>query len=340
MRPQIRVGAVVALAAVVAFGVWLAVRHDGHNGTAAATTATTAARGATAVSPEELKALAERLGRPIYWAGTEDGVTYEVTHTPDGRIYVRYLPKGVEIGAQTPYLTIGTYPVKGAFAVTKGVADRSGSVKIRVGGGGIAFYSTDRPTSVYEAFPGSDFQVEVYDPSASRAHGLVSGGSIEALNASAPTATSTAPTTTAAASQNPGAVAATPATLKAVATTLGRPVYWLGAKSGVTYELTQTPDGRVYVRYLPKGVEIGSNRVYLTVGTYPLTNAYATTSSAADQPGATKIPVDGGVAFSTKARPTSAYLAFKGVDEQIEVFDPNAAELHKLVASGEVRPVS
>lgn len=337
MRPQIRLGAVIALAAAVAFGVWLAVRNNGsNNGTTGGTAQGTT--GATAVSPDGLKTIGSTLGQPIYWAGPEDGVTYELTHTPDGRIYVRYLPKGVPVGAQTPYLTIGTYPVANAFATVRRIANKSTSVKIPIGNGGVAFYSTDRPGSVYEAFPGSNFQIEVYSPSASRAHELVARGAILPV----PGTGSTATTSTAAATTTPrnGAVAATPDMLNAVATVLGRPVYWAGSKSGVTYELTQTPDGRVYVRYLPKGVEVGSSQAYLTVATYPLTGAYATTSSAAAQPGATKIPVDGGVAFYTKARPTSVYLAFKGTDEQIEVFDPSAGELHKLVAAGSIQPVS
>jgi len=53
-------------------------------------------------------------------------------------------------------------------------------------------------------------------------------------------------------------------------------VYWAGAPSKDTYELTRTTDGRTDIRYLPPGVAVGDTRPdYLTVGTYPLTNAYA-----------------------------------------------------------------
>ena len=40
-------------------------------------------------------------------------------------------------------------------------------------GGGVAFQYKNRPTSVYLAYPGSDYQVEVYDPHAGRAGKLL-----------------------------------------------------------------------------------------------------------------------------------------------------------------------
>jgi len=94
------------------------------------------------------------------------------------------------------------------------------------------------------------------------------------------------------------------------------------------------------VRYLPAGVKVGAGQPYLTVATYPLQGAYATTLAAADEAGAVKVPVKDGVAFYTGTRPTSVYVAFKGTDEQIEVFDPSPAKLRKLVAAGKVQPAA
>jgi hypothetical protein len=331
-RPRIRIGAVLALAAVVAFGVWLGVGHKRGGKSTTTTTTQQQSVGATAVSAQGLRTIANALGQPIYWAGPKHGVHYELTQTPDGRIYVRYLPKRVDAGSPNPYLTVSTYPVANAFAATNGVAKRSTAVRINVGSGAVAFYGTTRPTNVYEAFQGSNYQIEVYSPSAKRAQQLVTQKRIRPVApGSATTTTSTPPT---------GAVAATPNNIKQVASGLGRPVYWAGSEPHVTYELTQTPDGRVYVRYLPAGVKVGSNKPYLTVATYPLQGAYATTSAAAAQQNTVKITVNGGVAYYSKTRPTSVYVAFRGTDEQIEVFDPSAARLHKLVASGKVKPAS
>jgi len=114
--------------------------------------------------------------------------------------------------------------------------------------------------------------------------------------------------------------------------TIGRPIYWAGARKGETYELTRTPDGRVYVRYLPAGVSVGASRPYLTVGPYPLPNAYASTKAVAARPGSARISVPGGVAFDERLRPTSVYLAFPAVGEQIEAFDLSAAVAHAAVA--------
>jgi hypothetical protein len=337
-RPRLRLGAVVALTAVVAVGVLLVVRHKGGGTTAQQpttqqTTTQQQSIGATAVSEQGLRTIANTLGRPIYWAGRKARVTYELTQSPDGRIFLRYLPQGVPVGTPSPYLTVATYPMTNAYAATRGVAQRRGSVKIHAGSGVVAFYGRTRPTNVYEALQGSDYQIEVYSPSAKQARHLVAGRLIRSAGGGSGTATKAAAAQT-------GAVAASPADIKALAGTLGRPVYWAGPESQVTYELTETPDGRVYVRYLPAGVKAGSSTPYLTVATYPLKGAYATTSATAAQPNTVKIAVSGGVAFYSKARPTSVYVAFNDSDEQIEVFDPSPARVHRLVASGRIKPVS
>ena len=51
-------------------------------------------------------------------------------------------------------------------------------MQVPVTGGGIAFYSKSAPTSVYVAYPGSNVQIEVYDPSAAQAAQLVTSGKI------------------------------------------------------------------------------------------------------------------------------------------------------------------
>ena len=303
---------------------WTLVRSSGES-----TSNEAGARGAVAVSQGGLQTIV-RLGRPIYWAGPERGVTYELTQTPDGRVYVRYLPSGTRVGSPKIFLTVATYPLVGAYAVTKRVASESGSVKVPVGDGGIAFYHARLPTNVYVAYPGSDYQVEVFDPSPAQARRLVSSGSIGEVSRPA-----TGPAVAKAA-----AVAVTPAALVKLAARLGRPVYWVGKEAGKTYELTQTPDGRVYVRYLPDSVAVGVPRPYLTVGTYPVENAYAVTAAAANEFGSVSLKIPGGVAFYDRSRPTSVYVAFPGIDEQIEVYDPSARVARSVVADHLIRAVS
>ena len=45
-------------------------------------------------------------------------------------------------------------------------------------GGGIGVYSSSQPTNVYVAYPGSNLQIEVFDPSAKRAQQLVASGQV------------------------------------------------------------------------------------------------------------------------------------------------------------------
>lgn len=135
--------------------------------------------------------------------------------------------------------------------------------------------------------------------------------------------------------------AASLATIRALPGSLGHPVYWNGPRTGATYELTRTPDGRVYIRYLTDGAKVGSPLPnFLTVGTYVVPNAEAAVAAAAAQPGAVRLPLKGGVAFYNTARPTSVYFAYAGSDVQVETYDPSASAARQLVESGAIKPVS
>jgi hypothetical protein len=75
-------------------------------------------------------------------------------------------------------LTIGTYPMASAFAVTTKLAAKSDSVPIVAGKDTVEFYKRSSPTSVFLAYRGSDYQIEVYDPSPGRARQLVGLGQV------------------------------------------------------------------------------------------------------------------------------------------------------------------
>jgi hypothetical protein len=173
---RIRVGAVVAVALVVAFGAWLIVRGGGDDGSSAR------APESSAATVEQLRGLPGQTGHRIYWAGSPAGFTHELTQTTDGNVYIRYLPSSVPVGTERPeYLTVGTYPRRKAFAELRGLARRPGSVSFEMARGGLAVFSRDRPHSIYVAFPKQDLQVEVYDPSARTARRLVLSGRIRPI---------------------------------------------------------------------------------------------------------------------------------------------------------------
>lgn len=161
--------AVVGVALTVAAAVLVLTRSDPEG-----------APGAPAeASVTELRALAEQAEAPIYWAGTAPGTRFEVTETRGGKVFVRYLPPGVDVADRRPeFLTVGTYPYPRAYAVTERSAQRDGMTSAQAPGGGLATWREKRPSSVYVAYPGSDLLVEVFSPKAAQARRLVLDGAV------------------------------------------------------------------------------------------------------------------------------------------------------------------
>jgi hypothetical protein len=319
--PALLVAAGIALLAILGVVLWLVLRGGSD-------TSSSPGAPAAAASFRRLSQFASSVGHPVYWAGLQPRFTYELSHTKDGRVYIRYLAPGVKVGNRNPnYLTVGTYPLQNAFATIRATARKQGLQTLDIPGGGVAFQYKNRPTSVYLAYPGSNYQIEVFDPSAARALRLVTSGQIKPVGATP---------STLARSQ-----AASPQQLKGLAVTLGHPIYWAGARERFTYELTRTKDGSVYIRYLPPGVSVGVRKpAYLTIGTYPQRRALQILKrTAAKNHVPTMSVVGGGLAFADNKRPTSVYLAFPNLDLQIEVYDPKPGRAQQLVASGQIAPV-
>jgi hypothetical protein len=86
------------------------------------------------------------------------------------------VPVGIN---RADYTIVGTYPVPNATSVLQGLAEKSSENKLSVPNGGIAVFSSSQPTNVYVAYPGSNLQIEVFDPSAERAQRLVTSGQVE-----------------------------------------------------------------------------------------------------------------------------------------------------------------
>ena len=179
-RPDVRLGAIIAVAIAVAFVVWLLVRGGDSN--TASTTTNGQAVGPVATSEDELRSLSDELGHPIYWAGPIPDRTYELTRTSDNRVFIRYLPKNVAVGIrQAAYTIVGTYPVENAYKVLQGLAKKPDESSFSAPSGGFAVYSTTQSNNVYLAYPGSNLQIEVYDPSPQKARGLITSGQVAAV---------------------------------------------------------------------------------------------------------------------------------------------------------------
>jgi hypothetical protein len=169
--------ALLLILAVAGFALtWLLVRGGGKP-----TTLPVRGAGPAAVSEAQLQLLARSVRHPVYWAGRQNG-TYELTWTSDGRIYVRYLPRAANVGDRSPkYLTVGTYPSRTAFRNLQRAAKRAGSISLGIDHGGLLVINRSTPKSVYIAYPGSAYEVEVFDPSPQRARALVLAGQITSI---------------------------------------------------------------------------------------------------------------------------------------------------------------
>jgi hypothetical protein len=320
-EPRFRLGAVVALAIAAGVVVWLVQRSDGSNSSTNSS--------AVAITAGGLRTLAGTLRQPIYWVGPRKNVTYELIRPTKGRILFGYLTPGLEAGTTTPHLIIGTYSIPNAYAVTQRAASTPDTVPIKVAGSGaIAFYNKRYPLSAFIAYPESNYQVEVYDPTPRGARRLVASGKVSPAPGSP--------------FERSRPVAVSTKTLRKLASAAHNPIYWAGPLPHRTYEMTRTSRGWVYLRYLPSGVAVGvAGTPYLTIGTYPVKNAFAAVKRLTQANGASAIKLKGGglAAVNPKKFPRSIILSYPGTNYQVEVFDPSLADARRLVTTGRITAV-
>lgn len=178
--PRLGAIAVVIIAAGVVLWLLLKARDDNKSSDKPATTAKPAPP--VLANSRLLRRLAGTVGYPVYWAGRLRGRKVELTQTAAGNVFLRYLTAGARVGDPRPdFLTVGTYPLKDAFAVTKTVSRRPGMIVRKLPHGGIAMTNVQRRTSVYFSFPRLPVQVEVYDPDPARAMRLVVSGRVRPI---------------------------------------------------------------------------------------------------------------------------------------------------------------
>jgi hypothetical protein len=148
-------------------------------------------------------------------------------------------------------------------------------------------------------------------------------------------------------SANPPAAVAAPGTgpaalsvsgLSNFARSVDQPIYWAGPRPGHTYELTQTSNGNVYVRYLPPGVQGGAKGSnFLIVVTYPYNKAFEALQRVSGGR-AVQVPAKG-IAVVDEGYPKSVHMAFRGVNYQVEVYHSSPQRARQVAVSGDIRPV-
>ena len=122
---------------------------------------------------------------------------------------------------------------------------------------------------------------------------------------------------------------------------LGHAVYWAGERPPARIEMKQEANGSVFLRYLAPGVAVGNDLAgYLTVGTYPVTDAAAATRRFARGAGTRPLAgPDGSIVVPNPDSAGSVYFAYPDSDLQIEVFDPAPGRALGLIRAGEIKPV-
>lgn len=131
-------------------------------------------QGKVALSEQELKDVVAAKKLTVYWAGPQAGDKYTLIATTPGIALVRYLPGGVGVNDTTTlFRAIGTYTQKNAFSVSQTAGQAPGNAGFMNSDGNAVFYAKARPTNVYIGIKGQDIQVEVFDPVADQALGLV-----------------------------------------------------------------------------------------------------------------------------------------------------------------------
>jgi hypothetical protein len=135
--------------------------------------------GPVTVSAKGLRTLAAALEQPIYWAGARPGYRYSLRQASDGQFYVRYLPPGTGVDdSGRRQLIVATYPEENALAELRSEARREGGFTVALPRGGVAYFREQRSRNVFVAYPGSRYQIEVFDPTPQRARRLVTEGRI------------------------------------------------------------------------------------------------------------------------------------------------------------------
>jgi hypothetical protein len=161
--------ALVAIAAVLLM-IWLVSDDDSSESAPGA---------AEVVGVDALEEALRGTGTPVYWAGEQPGTEIELSRPEAGRTYIRYLTDGAEAGdPRADFLTVGTYVRADPVAALRHQGKEPGGVLGTAPGQAVVYFSRNDPKSVYLAYPGVDVQIEVFDPSFTRALQLVNSGQI------------------------------------------------------------------------------------------------------------------------------------------------------------------
>lgn len=133
--------------------------------TASTSTFTDIVAGKVALTESELIAAVKKIGVTAYWAGPVKGAKYTLSVPSDGQAYIRYLPNGEGLTDTNPnYVVIATYATTNAFEATQSAGNQTNGITFVNTDGAAVYYNKSTATNVYLAYPGKNFQIEIFDP--------------------------------------------------------------------------------------------------------------------------------------------------------------------------------
>jgi hypothetical protein len=169
----------VVLAALAAAGSALLVSACGGS-----TSHPNAAVKSEVVSVDRLKTISKKSSVPVFWVGPRAHTRIEFTRTTGGNVYVRYLTGTAPAGSRSAdFVVVATYPQRNAYNVVTRIARRNDYTITPLADGGAAITEPKNKTNVHLVFPGHNYQIEVYAPTAAEASRLVNEGHVTPLAA-------------------------------------------------------------------------------------------------------------------------------------------------------------
>jgi len=121
--------------------------------------------GGVCLTEEELKSLIKENGIQAYWTGPLKDAKYSLNASVTGQVFIRYVPSGAQCDDVRPnFRVIATYAETDAFATTQAAGATADGVSLLNADGSIVYFNRNNPTNIYVAFPGIDYQIEIYDP--------------------------------------------------------------------------------------------------------------------------------------------------------------------------------
>lgn len=121
--------------------------------------------GGVCLTESELKSIVKENDIQAYWTGPLENATYSLNSSTAGQVFIRYVPEGEKCDdVRSNFRVIATYQEANAFATTESAGTTADGVSLLNADGSIVYFNKNVPTNIYLAYPGIDYQIEIYDP--------------------------------------------------------------------------------------------------------------------------------------------------------------------------------